>query len=205
MVCPSCGGRQKQILSSSIFQTRCEYCGSTILIPRELTGLARRCHNHPDRIAMGICHDCGQTFCEDCLVVWVQNAEKKYICPECRDRRRHTLTLEFRFLMVPGLVVLSVGLLLEMLSPASVLGIVPLTLGFLCLYVGGMDRIDNGEIGTMKQELQEQGAAGEGLREECPHCHALYFYNLHLIRPDWTVACQNCGRDFKLRGTLPVG
>ncbi len=40
------------------------------------------CYNHPERKAYSICHNCGKSFCEDCLV----DGGEYYYCknPECQ-------------------------------------------------------------------------------------------------------------------------
>lgn len=42
------------------------------------------CYNHPERKAHSICHNCGRSFCEDCLTVGTEF----YYCksPECQKK-----------------------------------------------------------------------------------------------------------------------
>jgi len=55
-------------------------------------GETYRCFSHPERLAIGRCNDCGESFCGECLHVYNLNAEGArailYLCPNCL-RRRH--------------------------------------------------------------------------------------------------------------------
>jgi hypothetical protein len=54
-------------------------------------GRTHRCCNHPERLAIGKCNDCGESFCGDCLHVYNLVAEREkvtlYLCPTCLRRR----------------------------------------------------------------------------------------------------------------------
>jgi hypothetical protein len=54
-------------------------------------GRTHRCCNHPERLAIGKCNDCGESFCGDCLHVYNLVAEHEkvtlYLCPTCLRRR----------------------------------------------------------------------------------------------------------------------
>jgi len=51
-----------------------------------------RCFNHGERLAIGKCNDCGESFCGDCLHVYTLSSEGArailYLCPSCL-RKRH--------------------------------------------------------------------------------------------------------------------
>jgi hypothetical protein len=57
-----------------------------------MSGRTSRCPNHPDRLAVGICNDCGESLCGECLHVYTLNIEGArvilYLCPTCL-RKRH--------------------------------------------------------------------------------------------------------------------
>lgn len=61
LVCPVCGGKVQVTYSDKV--NRCEYCASPILGPDQ----DRNCVNHPDRLAVEVCHVCGELFCEECI------------------------------------------------------------------------------------------------------------------------------------------
>lgn len=61
VMCPVCGGRVG--FSSRDQVSRCSYCNSPVLGADQ----DRNCINHPDRLAKGVCHVCGDLVCEDCL------------------------------------------------------------------------------------------------------------------------------------------
>ncbi len=61
ITCPVCGGRVEVKYSDKV--NRCEYCGSPVLGPDQ----GRNCVNHPDRLAVEVCHVCGEIFCEECI------------------------------------------------------------------------------------------------------------------------------------------
>lgn len=50
-----------------------------------------RCLNHPEKLAIGKCNDCGESFCGDCLHVYNIATEGDriilYLCPTCLRRR----------------------------------------------------------------------------------------------------------------------
>jgi hypothetical protein len=50
-----------------------------------------RCTNHPERIALGICNDCGGSFCSDCLHSYELKGRDEsatlYLCPTCLKAR----------------------------------------------------------------------------------------------------------------------
>ena len=169
LVCPACGAGQKQMLSPDALQTVCEYCGSVILVPRRLTGLTRRCHNHPDSLAMGVCHDCGRIFCEDCLVVWTYRRADMYVCLSCRNERTRTRRLEFWSFVATGGFLLCIALVVFLFSymqhdpltgrPTSssiflsVVGLFLLMTCPICMCLGLLEWAQSGVTRTLKQEL----------------------------------------------------
>jgi predicted Zn finger-like uncharacterized protein len=211
-VCPSCGARQNQTLSPGVVQTRCEYCGNMILIPQQLTGPTRRCSNHPESLSMGICHRCREPFCEQCLRVWtsVASGNKKYLCPKCSEERVRSNRMTVRYTIPAGIILFSIGLLLELfpsiwmypypgLDPGT--GLYILEFGLFCLCGGAVCREEYKQTRTMQMEL----AATEGTHAQCPHCHARYFYSSLRIGPDRRVNCQNCNRLFEIQIVSDTG
>jgi len=68
--CPFCGAPQRMSVPPGTIQINCEYCGGVILIPPWLGGKTLRCDHHPERLAIGICNDCGRSFCPECLRIY---------------------------------------------------------------------------------------------------------------------------------------
>jgi DNA-directed RNA polymerase subunit RPC12/RpoP len=69
-ICPFCGAPQRGIIPQGTVQVNCQYCGALILVPPWMGGERLRCTNHPERLAVGICNDCGRSFCAECLRVY---------------------------------------------------------------------------------------------------------------------------------------
>lgn len=69
-LCPFCGAPQRTIVPSGTVQVKCQYCGGVILVPPWLSGKTLRCGNHPERLSVGICNDCGRNFCGECLHIY---------------------------------------------------------------------------------------------------------------------------------------
>ena len=50
-----------------------------------------QCANHRDRFAVGICDDCQQNFCSDCLEIYDfktrDGSATLHLCPECLNKR----------------------------------------------------------------------------------------------------------------------
>ena len=68
--CTFCGAPQRMIISPGTMQVKCQYCGGLILVPPWMGGRTLRCVNHPEKLAVGICNDCGRNFCPECLRVY---------------------------------------------------------------------------------------------------------------------------------------
>jgi len=90
--CPFCGAPYRKLIPAGTVQVRCEYCGAMILVPPKLREV-QRCPNHPDRVSVGICNDCGKGFCGDCLTVMMSSGSSEgaaiiYLCPDCLKKRK---------------------------------------------------------------------------------------------------------------------
>lgn len=85
--CPFCGAPYRSVVPSDALQLKCDYCGARFYIPPKLGVEVSPCRNHPDRFAAGICNDCGQSFCSECLQPYDISSEnvraRLYLCPEC--------------------------------------------------------------------------------------------------------------------------
>ena len=97
---------------------KCDYCGAIFHTPPRLGVEIPRCYNHCERYATGICNDCGQSFCSECLTAFplvTNNARAMlYLCPNCLrkrnlDKAEANILVATLFLIV-GILVLGYGL-----------------------------------------------------------------------------------------------
>jgi ribosomal protein S27E len=90
-ICPLCGAPQRMFVPPSTVQVNCQYCGALILVPPWMGGETLRCANHPERLAVGICNDCGRSFCSECLRIYHLEARDMqatlYLDTACLRRR----------------------------------------------------------------------------------------------------------------------
>lgn len=88
-ICPFCGAPYRVLIPAGTVQVECQYCKSTILVPPRLGGGVQRCPNHPEALAIGLCNDCGKSYCDRCLYVYTVRGGKLHICSECYQSRRN--------------------------------------------------------------------------------------------------------------------
>jgi len=106
--CPFCGAPYRKLIPAGTVQVRCEYCGAMILVPPKLREV-QRCPNHPDRVSVGICEDCGKGFCGDCLTVMMISGSSegtgpraiRYLCPDCLRKRKRGEAASPFFILLP--------------------------------------------------------------------------------------------------------
>lgn len=87
-ICPFCGAPYGTLIPAGVVQVECQYCGSTILVPPRLGGVVQRCPNHPDVLAVGLCNDCGKSYCDRCLYIHKVEHGKLHLCSECYQKRQ---------------------------------------------------------------------------------------------------------------------
>lgn len=59
-----------------------------MLVPPRLGGLVRRCPNHPETLAVGLCNDCSGSYCDRCLYILKVRDGELYVCSNCLKKRR---------------------------------------------------------------------------------------------------------------------
>jgi len=89
-LCPFCGAPYRETIMPNLGSTRviCERCGCLFLLPPSFGGVEEHCANHPDKVAVGICEECGRPFCKSCLRVVRESDRRVTICPNCLPRFR---------------------------------------------------------------------------------------------------------------------
>ncbi len=91
-LCPFCGAPYRELIPAGTVQVKCRYCGATVLVPPRLGGLLQPCPNHPESLALGICNDCGKSFCADCLFIFTYGQRGYlgylHVCSDCIKKRR---------------------------------------------------------------------------------------------------------------------
>jgi len=107
--CPFCGAPYRGVVPSDVVQVGCQYCGGMILVPPELGGSVHRCPNHPEALAIGLCNDCGKSYCSHCLHIYTVEHARLYVCPNCLRAR---LNKQVQSLFLIGLILFLSGLFL---------------------------------------------------------------------------------------------
>ena len=89
--CPFCGAPYKKLVSSNVLQLKCAYCGAMYRVPPRIGIDIPQCANHRDRFAVGICDDCQQNFCSDCIEIYDfktrDGSATLHLCPKCLNKR----------------------------------------------------------------------------------------------------------------------
>jgi len=124
LTCPFCGAPHREVIPADTVQVKCRYCGGTILVPSS----APRCPNHPEVLAVGLCNNCGGSYCDSCLYLSNVKNATLYLCPNCfknREAMGTTVTL------ILGSLVLLLGFFLVLIPTVEAA-----IRGFFCLLVG---------------------------------------------------------------------
>jgi len=111
LTCPFCGAPHRGVIPSGTVQVKCEYCGGTILVPSS----ASRCPNHPDVLAVGLCNDCGGSYCDSCLYLYKIKDATLHLCPSCFKKRK---AKEVRVTLILGVLCLLIGFLNILVAPS---------------------------------------------------------------------------------------
>jgi len=86
-LCPFCGAPYRELIPAGVVQVKCKYCQATVLVPPRLGGLIQRCPNHPEVLAVGLCNDCGKSYCDRCLYIHKVEGGELHVCPKCYENR----------------------------------------------------------------------------------------------------------------------
>jgi len=81
-------------------------------VPPSLGGAVSRCPNHPEVLAVGLCNDCGGSFCDSCLHRYDVEHGTLYLCSNCCKEREEkkgaeylvigSVSIFFAFLLIVG-------------------------------------------------------------------------------------------------------
>jgi hypothetical protein len=78
------------------------------MVPTFFGGVIQRCTSHPNILAAGLCNDCGQSYCENCLSLESVKGGTLFLCPTCRARREGEKTRDSLLL---GVSMFALGIL----------------------------------------------------------------------------------------------
>lgn len=116
LICPFCGAPYRKTIPSGTVQVKCKYCGGTILVPTHFGGETRRCPNHPDVLAIGLCNDCGESYCDSCLSFYNVEHGTLHLCSNCFKIRE---TEKAHWALILGVLVLLAGFFFIGFAPRS--------------------------------------------------------------------------------------
>jgi hypothetical protein len=90
--CPFCGAPQRRFMPKEDTEAKCQYCGGVFQVNFKLDEKANRCPNHPEKLSDGLCNDCGQSFCTECLLNYEVTTREGsdavlFLCSNCFKRR----------------------------------------------------------------------------------------------------------------------
>lgn len=113
-LCPFCGAPYRTLIPAGVVQVECQYCKSIILVPPRLGGVVQRCPNHPDVLAVGLCNDCGKSYCGRCLYIYKVQHGKLHVCSECYQNRQGK---KVAGAIIGGIWILVITLLVSLKAP----------------------------------------------------------------------------------------
>ena len=117
--CPMCGAPYKKLIPAGVVQVECNYCGASVLVPPHLGGALEQCLNHPDALAVGMCNDCGGSFCDRCLYVFEGRDGTLYLCSQCYKNRNSSNRLSY-LVASPVVAVMIIFGIVGLANPESV-------------------------------------------------------------------------------------
>ena len=127
-ICPFCGAPYRTLIPVGTVQVKCQYCGSTVLVPPRLGGAVQRCPNHPDVLSVGLCNDCGKSYCDHCLYVYKVRDGKLHLCSKCNESRNSMKRVGAIFFLALSIIFFALFFILPANTRAATL---TLTLSFL--------------------------------------------------------------------------
>lgn len=92
-LCPFCGAPYRELIPAGTVQVKCRYCGATVFVPPRLGGAVKRCPNHPESLAVGLCSRCGESYCDRCLYVVSGRGGTSYLCSKCLEKNHEQVAM----------------------------------------------------------------------------------------------------------------
>ncbi len=129
--CPFCGAPHRTLIPAGAVQVNCAFCKSIILVSPRLGGAVRRCPNHSDVLAVGLCNDCGKSHRDRCLYIHEVKDGILHVCHECYRKRREEQ--ETGILFVVGIM----GTLLLLIASTIASILKPDSTVWILLFLGG--------------------------------------------------------------------
>ncbi|MGB9676925.1 MAG: hypothetical protein ACPL0C_07055 [Candidatus Bathyarchaeales archaeon] len=193
LTCPFCGAPYRAIIPAGTIQVKCDYCGATILVPPRLGGAVRQCPNHPDTLAVGLCNDCGQSYCTRCLYIFNVEGGKLHVCAKCYEKRRDMKTVWASILLIFSIaLLLAIPFIIATPTPSpDTGGVLQMLFGAILLLTLSLVGFSAGKKmpPSVHDMLQQGGYEGHNPKsflkkcvkcqkeipiasEECPYCEA---------------------------------
>jgi hypothetical protein len=206
--CPFCGAPYRDVIPAGVVQVKCKYCGGVFQVPPTLVAGVSRCINHPEKVAIGICNDCGQSFCASCLHAYKLSARGEsatlYLCPDCLKAGYGKKAQAY---IVAGGFMLLMGLLFTIVTPVP--GILVLVFGLASLFYGFSSRpgvIQESNVDELRTEQEKKNndlAESEGVDYEAMYDELVTRYENHWgpslgiqLLDDEINACMRHGQSF---------
>jgi hypothetical protein len=154
--CPFCGAPYKRPIPTDALQLKCDYCGATFRTPPQIGIEIPECVNHPERYAAGVCNDCGQNFCSECLHTYYLKTQSDravlYLCPNCFRKRYLD---KARNNVLSGMIVIAMGMFFTLLAQPFFVFII--VIGLIQVFYGASQRSQAAqELATIEQRPTAQ-------------------------------------------------
>lgn len=198
-LCPFCSALLREELAPGTYEVKCKHCGGVVLVPSRLSGLDGQCSNHPRSRSVGLCTNCRQSFCEQCLHVIALGDKNLYLCPTCTAEYIRSYFNKSPYLIVVGALMFLVGFFPVL--PVSIwtrsIPEMLMLYGVGMLLGGVFVRFHRPAVPTLEKKWHDDMKYSVTWAE-CPHCKVGYLYGPDRIGANCAVMCLNCNREFKL-------
>ena len=163
--CPFCGAPYRKPIPTDALQLKCDYCGAAFRTPVSIGVEIPECTNHPERYAVGICNDCGQNFCRECLHSYNLRTRYTravlYLCPNCFKKRYMGRA---NGQLASGILLIALGLFFTFLAlPFVFIAVIGL---IQALYGVSLRGQASQELGTVQQGAEKKQTAQPSGAEE---------------------------------------
>jgi hypothetical protein len=157
--CPFCGAPYTDVIAADVVQVKCKYCGGMFQVPQTIGAQLSRCLNHPEKVAVGICNNCGQSFCGTCLHAYRlatrDTSATLYLCPDCLKKLYDKKVQGYIY---AGALMLLMGLLFTIVVPLP--GVILLVFGLVSIFYGF-----SGKSGAIEEKTIDESKAEQEKRK----------------------------------------